>query len=228
MVPRPVRRSGVLDRELERRRRRPRRRRRGRLPDAADLGVRGGYRPPAALAGDLAKIIRYVALNLLFTTSPLYPVELPTAEPPRSINLDSNTYEGWPGVDASAPYIKPGLLVSELRELRWRNRLDYDNQDLPFDGEAERCYDLLLTDESCYPQTGLPGVRQPVPAEHPRARADQGRRRPGRLRAADLQLRAPATDDPAPLGFADDNYVDGTQATCSRSSPRRSSTPGTA
>ncbi|MEU4220926.1 hypothetical protein [Actinoplanes sp. NPDC026623] len=34
----------------------------------------GGFRSPAASAGDLSLITRYVALNLLMTTSPLYPV----------------------------------------------------------------------------------------------------------------------------------------------------------
>jgi hypothetical protein len=115
-----------------------------------------GYRAAGELAGDLGKITRYVALNLLMTSSPLYPVELPTAEPPKSINIDSNTYEGWPGVDASALYIKPKLVVEELSELRWRNQLDTDQQDLPYDAKAEQCYVGELTDESCYPDTGYP------------------------------------------------------------------------
>ena len=53
-------------------------------------------------------------LNLLFTTSPLYPVELPTAEPPRTLNIDDNTYEGWAGVNASEQYTTPQLLKAEL------------------------------------------------------------------------------------------------------------------
>lgn len=115
-----------------------------------------GFRAPSALAGDLGKITRYVALNLLMTTSPLYPVELPTAEPPRSINIDSNTYEGWPGVDASGQYVTPSLVLDELAELRWRNKFSYDNQDLPYDAKAEQCYVGLLAGESCYPESGLP------------------------------------------------------------------------
>ena len=116
----------------------------------------GGYRAPSALAGDLGRITRYVALNLMMTSSPLYPPELPTPQPPKSINLDSNTYEGWPGVDASARYIKPGMIVDELSELRWRNKLTWDHQDLPFDAEARRCYLLLLEDETCRPGAGYP------------------------------------------------------------------------
>jgi hypothetical protein len=32
----------------------------------------GGYRDPAALTSDLGLVTRFVAINLLFTTSPLY------------------------------------------------------------------------------------------------------------------------------------------------------------
>ncbi|MEE6257633.1 zinc metalloprotease [Plantactinospora sonchi] len=173
----------------------------------------GGYREPGALAGDLSKITRYVALNLLFTTSPLYPAELPTAQPPRSINLDSNVYEGWPGVDASATYVSPKLLLDELRELRWRNQLDYDSQDLPFTGDAERCYFLAVeADESCYPEEGYPGFANfylQNRKELARTQDDQGR--------VDYELPifsyALPEGTPVPaLGFADDNYVDGTQS----------------
>ncbi|MGI5212228.1 hypothetical protein [Plantactinospora sp. CA-290183] len=175
--------------------------------------VAGGYRAPGELAGDLGRITRYVALNLLFTTSPLYPVELPTAEPPRSINLDSNVYEGWPGVDASSRYVDSDLLLAELRELRWRNTLDYDSQDLPFSGEAERCYRLVMeSDESCYPETGFPPFANfylQNQRELARTQDDQGK--------VDYELPmfsyAVPEGTPVPgLGFADDNYVDGTQS----------------
>jgi hypothetical protein len=171
----------------------------------------GGFRAPTALAGDLALITRYVALNLLMTTSPLYPVELPTAEPPRSINIDSNTYEGWPGVDAAARYIKPKLVVAELSELRWRNRLDFDEQELPYDAKAEECYLGVLTDTSCYPDSGYPAFANLYLynwANLDRTRDDGGRvdyELPVFNYAVGAGVGVPA------LGFADDNYVDGTQ-----------------
>ena len=69
----------VVGGQLERRRRRPRRGRRARLPHPAGVGVRpGNYRAASALTGDLAKLVRFVAIDLLFTPSPLYPVDLPT------------------------------------------------------------------------------------------------------------------------------------------------------
>lgn len=172
----------------------------------------GGYRSPTALAGDLTKITRYVALDLLITTSPLYPAELPTARPPHSINVDSNTYEGWPGVDASKLYIKPKLVIQELSELRWRNRLDEDNQDLPFDAKNQQCYLGELSGESCYPDSGLPSDANLFLYNRDHlagALDDQGR--------VDYEIPVfnyavgPGVDLPA-LGYADDNWTDGTQS----------------
>ena len=170
-----------------------------------------GYRAASALAGDLGKITRYVALNLLMTTSPLYPPELPAPEPPRSINIDSNTYEGWPGVDASARYIKPRLVVDEISELRWRNKLDFDNQDLPYDARAEECYVEQLEDVSCYPGSGYPAFANLYLYNRDnlsRTRDDTGR--------VDYELPvfnyavAEGVGTPA-LGYADDDYTTGTQ-----------------
>ncbi|GIE97407.1 hypothetical protein [Paractinoplanes rishiriensis] len=172
----------------------------------------GGYRAPGELAGDLGKITRYAALNLLMTTSPLYPVELPAPNPPKSINIDSNTYEGWPGVDASAEYQTPRLLVRELSELRWRNKLSYDDQDLPYDARAEECYLGLLADESCYPGSGYPAFANLYLYNRDnlaRTQDDAGR--------VDYEMPlfnyavGEGVDTPA-LGFADDDYVTGTQS----------------
>jgi hypothetical protein len=110
-----------------------------RLPPVWEYLANGGFRPRSALSGDLAKVARYVAINLLFTSSPSFPPAITPPRLPRTINLDSNTYEGWEGVDASAGYIKRRLLLKELGELLPLQRLDYDNQDLPFTGEARRC-----------------------------------------------------------------------------------------
>ena len=170
----------------------------------------GGFRSPDALTGDLAKLTRYVAVNLLFTTSPLYPAELP-AGLPKSINVDSNTYEGWPGVDASAQYIKPRLLIDELAELRWRNRLDYDNQDYPLDAENRGCLVAQYVDEvPCYPGQTLPPDANLFLYNDKyieRTKDDDGRV------DYEMPMFNYATEDlPTPLGYADDNWTDGTQS----------------
>ncbi|MCY1140840.1 hypothetical protein OWR29_22815 [Actinoplanes sp. Pm04-4] len=172
----------------------------------------GGYRAPSALAGDLGKITRFVALNLLMTTSPLYPVELPTAEPPRSINIDSNTYEGWPGVDASKQYLKPRLIVDELSELRWSNKLDFDNQDFALDAKNRACYDGFESGESCYPESGLPSDANLFlyNRENLARTKDDGDRVDYELPVFNYVL--PPDVDPSLLGFADDDWATGDQS----------------
>ncbi len=172
----------------------------------------GGYRSPSALTGDLAKLTRYVALDLLMTTSPIYPVELPTSEPPTSINLDSNTYEGWAGVDASDSYIKPDLLQAEISELMLGQKdISYDEQDLPLSGLALDCYRGWLVGEPCLPDVPLPpeaNLYLQNLEELARTQDDQD--------TVDYEMGlfnyAVETDDPTPLGFADDNWSDGTQS----------------
>ncbi|HET7328481.1 MAG TPA: hypothetical protein VFJ14_14485 [Nocardioidaceae bacterium] len=181
-----------------------------RIPTAWEYGP-GAYRPRSALTGDLAKLTRYVGLDLLFTTSPLYPAELPTDEPPETINVDNNTYEGWPGTNASREYVTRPLLMAELGELLHRDQLSYDNQDLRYAGDARRCYLLLLEDESCYPRLGYPPFANLFlqnTFQLKRTQDDRGRvdyELPIFSYAVDAGVGAPA------LGFADDNYRDGTQ-----------------
>ena len=175
-------------------------------------GSTGSYRPASELTGDLTKLVQYVALDLLFTTSPIYPVELPTERIPNEINLDSNTYEGWEGVDASGEYIKPRLLRGELHDLLFREDLSYDNQDFRLNGEAERCFLAQYVDEeSCYPDTGYPAdanlfLQNLFQLDRTQ---DDGNR-------VDYELPifnyATAETYPTPLGYAEDNWVDGTQS----------------
>ena len=88
-----------------------------RLPAIWEYLTPGGYRSASELTGDLGKVARYVALDLLFTASPIYPPSLTGNRMPDKINLDLNTYEGIPGVDASKTFQNNKLLVQELGEL---------------------------------------------------------------------------------------------------------------
>jgi hypothetical protein len=153
-----------------------------------------------------------VGLDLLFTTSPLYPPDITPPDLPRSINIDSNTYEGWPGTDASSRYITPNLLLSELQELQPLNRFSFDNEDLAFTGKARRCYVRWLDDESCYPRRPYPpfanlflySALNRSSFLDDRGNVDY---------EAGLFNYATTTNISAPiLGFADDNYRDGTQS----------------
>jgi len=175
-----------------------------------------GYRAPAELTGDLAKVTRYVALDLLFTTSPIYPPYLTPNRLPRSINLDMNTYEGLPGVDASEQYMTEELFVAEEGELVDDVPLSYDNQDLDLDALAEACYTstilafLGVESESCHPEVGYP-VAADLFVHHALNRAeflDGG----GEYEALGFNFAITDELPTAVLGFADDNWYDGTQS----------------
>src|SRR5918995_1607932 len=120
-----------------------------RMPPVWEYLTAGGYRSASALAGDLGKVARYAAINLLFTSSPLYPPYITPNRQPASINLDLNTFEGWPGVHVSEKYQDPALLRQEIGEV---HRISYnsDEQDIPYTGDASRCYQLWIAGARCF------------------------------------------------------------------------------
>jgi hypothetical protein len=171
----------------------------------------GGFRAPSKLTGDLAKVTRYVGLDLLFTSSPLYPPALAPPRLPGSINLDVNTYEGWPGVDASTQYQTPALLLSEVSELQ-PAASGQDQQDLPFLGtQSEECYRKWLRNQACYPGYPYPGGANLFldNALH----LDRVRDGGGEYEALVLNYSTTDKGDTGNLsGFAEDNWIDGTQS----------------
>jgi hypothetical protein len=110
-----------------------------RLPPIWEYYAAEGYRDESKLTGDLSKVSRYVAIDLMFTSSPVYPPQFTPRLLPSRINLDVNTVEGWPGVNASRRYLTPSLVLDEIGEL---HRLPYsmDQQDLAYKGKARECY----------------------------------------------------------------------------------------
>jgi hypothetical protein len=200
-----------------------------RLPAAWEYDAKG-YRAPSALTGDLSKVARYAAINLLFTSSPLYPPYLTPELLPNAIDVRLSTYEGWPGVNASASYEKPAYFLSEERQLFPEVAMTARQKDLSFTGKARRCYEQWLADVQCYSD------RPQYPAFanlflYNALNLDDvlGRSRDD---GVDVQARGGSDDNessrtyPAPgfnyattdelaagfLGFADDNWVDGTQS----------------
>lgn len=181
-----------------------------RLPPIWEYLTPGGYRAAAALASDLGKVARYAAVNLLFTPSPLYPPYITANRQPSSINLDLNFYDLYPTLRAQARYEKPDLLVQEISEVH-RVAYNHDEQAMQVTNEVERCYRLFLLGTLCYPD------RQQYPgfanlflynAIHKDLWRDGGAEYEAgffNYVTSDL-LEAPF------LGFADDNWIDGTQS----------------
>jgi len=172
----------------------------------------GAYRAKAELPRDLGKVLRYVGLNLLFTSSPLYPPYLTADRLPDTVDLDVNTLEGWSGVDASSQYVTRDLFLSEERELPTGVSLTTDSQDLPFSGDLKRCYVEWIANVPCYDRyAAYPAFANLFLS----AALGRSRFLDGDADHEAALLNYAVSDpalDPGFLGFADDNWLDGTQS----------------
>ena len=172
----------------------------------------GHYRPAGELAGDLGLVTRYVGLNLLFTSSPLYPPYYTADRLPSRVDVDVNTLEGWPGVDASSQYVKPDLFVAEERELPTGHVIASDQQDLDFEGDFSRCYSAWLLDDGCFDEypdyPGQADIFLSAAVNHERFLEEE----PGYEAALLNYAIGDDSQSPGLLGFADDNWLDGTQS----------------
>src|SRR5918997_703698 len=195
-----------------------------RLPPVWEYFAPGGYRDESKLTGDLSRVSRYVAIDLLFTSSPIYPPQFTPRLLPSSINLDVNTVEGIPGVNASQRYQTPGLVLDEVDEV---HRLPYslDQQDVAYKGKARECYLEWVTfvysegaaGEVCYEryQNYPPDANLFLyGAVNLDALLDHDRRRTYQAALLNWAVRDGENFETSPpvLGFADDNWRDGTQS----------------
>lgn len=179
-----------------------------RIPPAWEYLTRGGYRPLSRLASDLGLVTRYVGLDLLFTPSPLYPPVLTPDKLPDTVNLDLNYYQSIPGLDAR-DFLDPGYLKNESQKLL-PFRLTTDEQTLRYDRKAYECVVGLVKDVSCYPKLKYPPFANLF--LNNALKKDVWRDGGGDYEAGSFNY-ALRYDGNAPfLGFADDNYLDGTQS----------------
>jgi hypothetical protein len=174
----------------------------------------GSYRPRSALPRDLGRVVRYVGINLLFTTSPLYPPYFEADRLPPDVQLDVNTFEGLPGVDASREFITRGLFVGELSELPTGKGLSDEYQDLPLAGDFRRCFDAQYPAAPDAPPVPCFPRYSDDPEDNLFYASAFNLRRflegDAHYEAALLNFATPDTS--SPLGYADDNKLDGTQS----------------
>jgi hypothetical protein len=120
-----------------------------RMPPVWEYGNLGAYRPFDNLSGDLGKVTRYIAINLLFTPSPLYNPSISPPLVPEMVQLDINVYQGEPGVDAK-DFFDQELIRTELNELQPLKTYSLELTDLKFSGRAREVYECFLFGPSCY------------------------------------------------------------------------------
>jgi len=121
------------------------------MPPVWEYGNLSGYRPFDDLSGDLGKVTRYVAIDLLFTTSPLYK---PAISPPvlaDDIQLDINVFQMDPNADGT-DYFDLSLLNQELTDLQPLNTFSSEMNSQEFGSRFEKVYLCFYNGVSCFGQ----------------------------------------------------------------------------
>jgi hypothetical protein len=181
-----------------------------RMPPVWEYGNTSGYRPFDNLSGDLGKVTRYVAINLLFTTSPLYKPAISPPLLPSDIQLDINVFQIDPNADGR-DYFDLNLLNDELNELQPLNTFSSELNSQPFESSFARMYLCFFNDVSCFGNR-LFGIAFADPflffsdhlSQYLEGDADY-----------EVPIFAYNTTDElftCCLGYADDNWADGTQS----------------
>jgi hypothetical protein len=124
-----------------------------RIPPIWEYGnFKGSYRFANTLSVDLAKITRYVAVNLLFTPSFIYRVDITPPLLPTTLQLDINVYQGDPAINAKN-YIKPTFLEERIKALQPLNTFSTEISRLPYNSKARKAYRCVATGNPCDPNS---------------------------------------------------------------------------
>jgi hypothetical protein len=109
----------------------------------------GLYRAFNNLSRDLGYVTRYVAINLLFTTSPLYKPMISPPAVPGAINVDFNVYQANPALDALT-LLDADYFTSKVGALQPSNQFTTDVTSQAFSSRAAAAYGCFFADVSCY------------------------------------------------------------------------------
>jgi hypothetical protein len=122
-----------------------------RMPPVWEYGNKkaGLYRAFNNLSRDLGLVTRYVAINLLFTTSPLYKPMISPPAVPGAINVDFNVYQANPALDGLTQ-LDPAYFRAKLNPLQPSTQMTTDVTSQPFASRAESIYRCFFSNVSCY------------------------------------------------------------------------------
>jgi len=175
----------------------------------------GGYRPLEALGGDMGLLMRFVAINLLFTSSPLYDPMVTAPGPGGAKVAHIAMFEDDPG-SSGADWVDPGYARARWREQQpyYNWRVGFGDHD-PIDAGAKETLDILSGASNapgCWMPFGTPFAQlfcyfsahldDYVPAYGPRDYVGEV----FAFNSTREVLRSLGL-----LGYADDNWSDGTQ-----------------
>lgn len=175
------------------------------LPPIWEYGTASGFRLHEWIGEDLAILTRFVATNLFFAPSPLYPTGVHGNRLPADTELDITVFD-----DDFAVPMDDGHVEQELEELV--GPLDVEVTDGRLNGLARRCLEAhSARSGNCRPQHAS-SYPDPLANLFLWAAQEQGRWRDG---SADHEAPGFVFSGPPVrpyLGFADDNWTTGTQS----------------
>ncbi len=174
------------------------------MPPVWEYLTPSGARQTEQLGNDLYVMLRFVAVNMYFTPSPLSEVDLDGRRMPKDLEVDVTVYD-----DARPTRFTPSQLQREVSELV--GPLKVDVQHRPMVGEPRRCIEGFASGDMCRPDLagrGYPSLANPFLA---------AARNTGAWRDGSAEHEVGAFVYPAPpggpyIGFADTNWIDGTKS----------------
>jgi hypothetical protein len=177
---------------------------------------KGGYRAPSELGKDLGRVVRFVAINLLFTTSPLYDPMVTTPAPGGKKSVQIQMFDDDPDT-RGADWIKPAESRAEWSALEPYHRFATSLTERgALDGAMGDAFDITngnIAAGGCWEDYGDPFAQLFCQAEADRdlyivddpKNYEQG---VFAFNTTDERMGA----NFGLLGYADDNWVDGTQS----------------
>jgi uncharacterized protein YhbP (UPF0306 family) len=181
---------------------------------------KGGFRARSRLASDLGKVVRYVGLDLLFTSSPLYDPLLATPGPAGKVVVPVTMFEDNPR-GSGAAHLDVSKALAQWQALEPYHAFSADVTDVkPMDPEAAtslRIFSGLTSDPSACYATG-PYDGSTFAQLYCWAKANHTNFYPDNAGDHNVGVFSFWTREETMntswglLGFADDNWSDGTQS----------------
>ncbi len=114
-----------------------------------EYGNLSAYRPFNTFSTDHYLLIRFIAIDLLFTPSPLYNVAISPPKLPSDVAVNVTFFEGNPARNALSMFSESAASAA-LTALQPFNRFTVATRDLAMDGQPKRAYDCDYAATSCY------------------------------------------------------------------------------
>ena len=121
-----------------------------RMPPIWEYGNLTGYRPFTSVSHDLGLMTRYVAIDLLFTASPLFNPAVSRPEVPTNIQLDINLFQMDPNGDGRN-WLNTNYVVTKLSKLQPLSNFSAQLNGAPASSQLDRLYYCWWSGEPCTP-----------------------------------------------------------------------------